>query len=338
MSIRALVILLLFKISIAFNGFTQVDDDLDVVQAWEGIHEFLLRHELPPEKFRQSFLEINKTRLNGDTTLIAGTLYRIPGMIPEKKIDETSHPSEIIDPLFGDKYDHVPVIDQSLQGAVYYLVSGHGGPDPGAIGTYGGNTLSEDEYAYDVTLRLARNLISRGATVYMIVQDKDDGIRDDSILKMNKSEKTLSGFSIPLNQKERLKQRADEVNRLYYTHKNTYQRLIEIHIDSRSQSQNIDVFFYCHENSARGKALASEIHKVFEAKYARHQPNRPYHGTVSDRSGLYMVKNTLPPMVFIELGNIRNFRDQQRFVVVDNRQALANWIELGVVNDYRKSR
>jgi len=338
MSIRVLVIFLYFTICNVSIGFAQVDDDLDVVQTWEGIYELLLRHELPPEKYRQPFLELNRTRLKGDTTLIAGTLYRIPGMIPDEKKEPPTRVSEIIDPLYGKKYDHIPIIDRTLEGAVYYLVSGHGGPDPGALGTYGGFTLSEDEYSYDVTLRLARNLISRGATVYMIVQDPEDGIRDDAFLKMNKSEKTISGYSMPLNQKERLKQRVDEVNKLYYANKNAYQRLIEIHIDSRSQGENIDVFFYHHENSTKGKALASEIQKVFEAKYARHQPSRPYHGTVSDRSGLYMVKYTLPPMVFIELGNIRNFRDQQRFVIVDNRQALANWIELGVVNDYKKSR
>ncbi|MDZ7605228.1 MAG: N-acetylmuramoyl-L-alanine amidase [Cyclobacteriaceae bacterium] len=337
MSVRTLVILLFLKICNSSSGFAQVDDDLDVVQLREGIYELLLRHDLSPQKYRQTFLDLNKTRLNGDTTLIAGALYRIPE-IPEMKSEAPSRVSEIMDPLYGKKYERIPLIDHTLDGATYYLVSGHGGPDPGALGTYGGYTLSEDEYAYDVTLRLARNLTSRGATVYMIVQDKNDGIRDEAILKMNKDEKTMSGQVIPLNQKERLKQRADEVNSLFLKNKDAYQRLIEIHIDSRSHGENIDVFFYHHENSTKGKALAAEIHKVFEAKYARHQPNRPYHGTVSERSSLYMIKNTLPPMVFIELGNIRNFRDQQRFVVVDNRQALANWIELGVVNDFKKSK
>ena len=31
--------------------------------------------------------------------------------------------------------------------------SGHGGPDPGAIGIYQGRQLHEDEYAYDIILR-----------------------------------------------------------------------------------------------------------------------------------------------------------------------------------------
>jgi N-acetylmuramoyl-L-alanine amidase len=51
-----------------------------------------------------------------------------------------------------------------------------------------------------------------------------------------------------------------------------------------------------------------------------------------------MIKNTLPPIVYIELGNIKNYRDQLRFVISDNRQALANWIELGIINDFGKSK
>ena len=37
----------------------------------------------------------------------------------------------------------------------------------------------EDEYAYDVALRLARNLMQEGAEVRIIIQDAKDGIRED---------------------------------------------------------------------------------------------------------------------------------------------------------------
>lgn len=317
-----------------------VEDNIVVAQDGEGIYEILIRNELGPEKYTIPFIEINKQSLKGDTLLAAGSIYFLPEIIKEPKavIKEKSKPNNYINPLFGKKYQNVPIIDQRLEGAVFYLVSGHGGPDPGAMGNYGNYTLSEDEYAYDVTLRLARNLISHGAVVYMIIQDSKDGIRDESILKLDKTEKTISSESLPLNQKERLKQRTEEINNLYHKHQGAYQRLIAIHIDSRGQGQNIDVFFYHHSNSKRGEHLAQEIHAVFKSKYDRHQPGRSYHGTVSSRNGLYMIKNTLPPIVYIELGNIRNYRDQLRFVISDNRQALANWIELGIINDYNHSK
>lgn len=65
--------------------------------------------------------------------------------------------------LFGKEYATYQITSNELSGACFYLVSGHGGPDPGAIGIYQGRQLHEDEYAYDIILRLARELLSRGA-------------------------------------------------------------------------------------------------------------------------------------------------------------------------------
>jgi len=237
--------------------------------------------------------------------------------------------------LFGPAYSQVTVRDQQLRGAVLYVSTGHGGPDPGAIGTYSGNSLAEDEYAYDVGLRLVRALLEHGATAYMIIQDPNDGIRDQAVLKMDYDEVTYPHQVTPANQLARLRLRINAVNKLKAAHKNSYQRFIGLHVDSRSIGQNIDVFFYHNSASAAGKRLAERIHKTFTARYKRAQPNRPYKGTVSTRNTLYVVRNSHAPAVFLELGNIRNIKDQRRFVVPDNRQALANWICEGIIADYR---
>ncbi|MEP1982149.1 MAG: N-acetylmuramoyl-L-alanine amidase, partial [Maribacter dokdonensis] len=208
------------------------------------------------------------------------------------------------------------------------------GPDPGAMGIYAGKAIAEDEYAYDITLRLAKELLSHGAKVYIIIQDPNDGIRDDFILEIDHDEVAYLDKTIPLNQVARLKQRVEIVNDLYKSNKGNYQRLIVTHVDSRSEGQNIDVFFYHHEHSKNGKRLAQSIHKTFEAKYKKYQPNRSYSGTFEDRTSLYLVKKTHPAMTFIEIGNIRNAKDQVRIVDPDNRQALAKWISEGVLLDY----
>jgi len=236
--------------------------------------------------------------------------------------------------IFGNDYKKVTVLSESLNGAVFYLVSGHGGPDPGAIGKYGQYQLSEDEYAYDVTLRLARKLIEKGALVYMITRDPNDGIRDGAVLKMDKDEKCYPNQTIPLNQTARLSQRTKAVNTLYRKNRSKYQRVIVIHLDSRSQGENIDVFFYHHAKSKSGKRLATRLKNKFKEKYAKFQPNRKYSGTVSSRN-LYVLRNTKPTAVFIELGNIRNTRDQRRFVLKDNRDAVAKWIAEGLELDFR---
>ena len=240
------------------------------------------------------------------------------------------------EPLFGKALASYTVSSNALNGAVFYLVSGHGGPDPGCIGKYQGKELHEDEYAYDIILRLGRELLTRGATVHFIIQDKKDGIRNTAILNNSKRE-TCMGDPIPLNQVARLQQRCDAINRLHRKSKSIYKRAIFIHVDSRSRGKQTDVFFYHSPGSKYGKRLAEGLHSTFSAKYDRHQPNRGFGGTVSERN-LYVLKHSNPYAVFLELGNIQNPQDQKRLVIPDNRQALANWITEAIVKDFKKSK
>lgn len=232
-------------------------------------------------------------------------------------------------PIFGKKYEKTPLLSQSMKGKVFYIISGHGGPDSGAEGKRAGHNLCEDEYAYDVSLRLVRLLISHGATAYMIVRDENDGIRDDTYLKCDKDETVWGGLTIPLDQKERLAQRTTVINQLTDIHKKAgvkEQTVIEIHVDSRHHHQEIDVFFYYRPDSAPSKALAQKMHNTFLQKYARVRAQKRYNGSVSAR-GLFTLRETTAPVaVYVELGNIRNDWDQQRIVVPSNRQALANWL------------
>ncbi len=291
----------------------------------EGLRSFLVRNNLPAEKYKQKFIELNKGQLGKNNSLLRGVSY----ILPNEK-------SKLIkEPLFGEKYKTFKQKSTDLAGAVFYLVSGHGGPDPGAIGYYNGKTLHEDEYAYDVNLRLARNLLENGAKVYILIQDKKDGIRDDAILATSKRE-TCMGHKIPLSQLKRLKQRTNLVNKLYQKDKKaTYKRCIVLHVDSRSKGKCLDVFFYHHPNSSKGKRLTDNLSAIFTEKYGEHQPNRGYDGVVKSRE-LYIVRKSIPPVAYVELGNIQNNRDQQRFVKSDNRQALANWLYEGILRDFKQ--
>jgi len=305
-----------------------------VAKRGDGIQKLLKDHGLDPLVYTPMFVELNRTNIGTNNTLYAGRKYIIP-INPESSAGGSSSKGAVREyAIFGEAYSKVEITDNILGGAVIYLMSGHGGPDPGASGRYGKYLLTEDEYAYDVTLRLARNLIQHGALVYLITRDENDGIRDKSILTADRDETCYPSQQIPVNQNARLKQRTSAVNNLYSKYRGSYQRLVVIHLDSRSTGENIDVFFYHHQNSVAGKTLAANIHNTFRDKYKKYQPNRSYYGTVSSRSGLWVIRNTHPPTVFIELGNIRNQRDQQRFVIYDNRQALANWIAEGIIKDY----
>ncbi len=309
----------------------------------DGILSLLRKQGLNPYDHYDDFIAMNIQDLRDSVHLYAGRTYRIPSL----KIDtvavvdsiqkQTTEIKKVVGKdyeIFGDKHSAVIAKSEQLKDAVYYLVSGHGGPDPGAMATYAGKSLAEDEYAYDITLRLAKELLAHGATVYVIIRDKNDGIRDERILEIDHDEVAYGDKVIPLNQVARLRQRVEIVNKLHKKNRGKYQRLIVTHVDSRNKGQNIDVFFYHHEKSKNGKKLAESIHKTFQKKYKKYQPSRTYTGTFEDRTSLYLVKKTHPAMTFIEIGNIRNTKDQQRILDADNRQALAKWISEGVLLDF----
>lgn len=238
----------------------------------------------------------------------------------------------VIEPLFGKSKEKVIIKDTRLSGHVFFLKSGHGGPDPGAIGYHSNIELHEDEYGYDVMLRLARNLMEHSATVYIVVQDSADGIRDDKYLKNSSTEILLNGDTIAYNQRDRLKQRADLINQLSRKHDINKQYAIVLHVDSRHTEKRIDIFFYHQENDKKSKSMTQSIFDMIKYKYDVNQPGRGYRGSMQTRN-LYMLRNLNIPTVYIELGNIQNPKDQIRFLDYNNRQAIANWIRDGILKN-----
>lgn len=319
----------------------------------DGIYSLLRNSGLDPKKYLAPFIELNSENLSSSNGLFIGRIYLLPN--PEERVDvkdeevvmpdsvdiQTVKAARVLEKrnydIFGKDYATVLVESRVLDGAVFYLISGHGGPDPGAVETYNGKLIAEDEYAYDVTLRLARKLISNGALVYLITRDPNDGIRDARILEVDHDEETYPSKRIPRNHSLRLKQRVVTVNELYdrNSHK-PYQRIIETHVDSRSKSENIDVFFYYHENSKDGKSLAENLQNTFKQKYARYQPNRKYYGTIEPRNSLYIIKYSKAPTVYVEIGNLKNARDQRRILDWENRDAIAIWLNDGIIADFKQ--
>jgi N-acetylmuramoyl-L-alanine amidase len=236
-------------------------------------------------------------------------------------------------PILGKKEAEVKIKSNKLKDQVYYIISGHGGPDPGAVGKRGTSMICEDEYAYDVSLRLFKLLLEQGAKAYLIIEDQNDGIRDDEILPCDRDER-CRGAEIPLNQAKRLKQRVAEVNALYAQNKKkgySQQSCISIHVDSRSKNHRQDVFFCYYPTSKSSRSLAETMQKTFAQKYQRYRAGGHYAGEIDDRDNLYVLKNTTPKTILVELANIQNKADHKRIVQASNRQALANWMLEGLI-------
>jgi len=292
----------------------------DTPRKGEGIYAMLRRNGIDVSTSTvNKFVVLNRKKVTTTRGLMKGVSYRLPSSVVRY-------------PLFGSSYENVSIRNDDLAGTVYYIISGHGGPDSGAQGKRGHFVLSEDEYAYDVSLRLSRYLIERGATVYDLVQD-DDGIRDDDILPNDRGEHNMDGTPIARNKKKSLEQRTTAINRLYRKHKADarLQRMIEIHVDSRpTGKEQIDVHFIYQ--STAGRRLSEIIRDTLSDQYDKSQKNRGYHGKVGRRD-LFTLINTRPVATYIELGNIQHRGDQLRITKAGNRQALAEWIGLGLMRE-----
>jgi len=334
---KQLFFFLLFAIFVS-SAFSQ---EKATPRKGEGINTFLKRHNRTETKHYDEFIRLNKNKLGKSNSLILGNTYVLPPLTTKVSVDKpkTNPQSQTgTNPLFGEKYKNYTIIDNVLAGACFFLVSGHGGPDPGAVAKVDGYELHEDEYAYDIMLRLARKLLEHSAIVHIIIQDQKDGIRDDKYLNNSKTE-TCLGKPIPLSQIARLRQQTDAINSLSFRSKEKYQRAIFIHLDSRSKKTKLDVFFYYQntkQNKERSYQLAETMRKTFSNLYQKHQPGRGFSGTVSTRP-LYVLNNTTPVSIFTELANMQNVSDQKRYISYDNRQALANWLCEGFIRDYKSS-
>jgi len=296
------------------------DNAMVTAEPGEGIWSILRRSGVEPTSSAVAeFKELNEGKLHKGTDLRRDVTYRIPVR-------------SLHEPLFGK--DHATFAKKSdrLAGHVYYIVGGHGGPDPGSLGMYQGKQIPEDEIAYDTALRLSRELMAEGATVYVVVQDPNDGIREKEYLPVDRDEVYLGGKTIALNQLRRLRDRADIINDLFKKHRKTAksQQVISLHVDAyglRVEPQ-VDVHFIV--GSDTGRTLANTIRTTVEAKYAHYQPTRGYQGKITSRN-LMIIRATKPTAILIELGNIRHRGDQHRLVKPSNRQTLAEWIKEGLL-------
>ena len=303
------------------------------------INDFDMEKALRIKKYNESILKKGHRSTSFITSKILWVPYHevscnLPSTPNDKLSSEEIDKNSLYVSLFGDKYGKVKIEDFSLQNKVYYIVAGHGGPDPGAMCNDCQEVMCEDEYAYDISLRLARDLMQHGAKVHVIIQDPNDGIRDEPYLKCDYDEKCMGKLTIPKKQTARLVQRSAEINKLYRKYKAKGikyedQVAIFLHVDSNSESKQQDVFFYHHKKSKTGKKLVKKIRDTFDKKYKKYQKGRGYKGTVKSR-GLYVINYTQPTAVFVELANIRNRNDHKRLLIDTNRQALANWLFEGL--------
>ena len=321
-TIYIFLVLLIFGVALSAQSFAQEHVTVTAKEG-DGIYSLLRQNGVTPTPAAVSeFKSMNERALGGKDVLLVGRTY---------KVASTSK----VYPIFGSTYERVPVLTDRLEGHVYYIVGGHGGPDPGTIGEFEGKLLPEDEIAYDTSLRLARNLIQEGASVFIIVRDENDGIRDAESFELDTDEVYLGGTKIVRSHSQRLRDRTKIINRLYDQNKSwaKSQQVISLHVDAYGAKVEPQIDVHFKTASKSGYKLSKSLRDTMVAKYAEFQPNRTYKGGIDNSANLWLLNNTTPVAVLVELGNIRHKGDQYRLVKPANRQAIADWLRDGLIKN-----
>ena len=189
-----------------------------------------------------------------------------------------------------------------LKNKVITIDAGHGGRDPGA--TY--NDIFEKNINLEISLKLEKELLKQGATVFMI----------------RRSDIDLSSFY------DSKKKRGDLYRRLQLIKKNKSNMYISIHINwyKNSNYKGAEVLYSPINSSS--KKIAKIIMEEFQTNL---NSNRTINTT-----DLYMYKNTTIPGVLVECGYLSNYEDRNKLLTSNYQQKIASSITKGIIRYFMK--
>ncbi len=216
-----------------------------------------------------------------------------------------------------------------LYGWVVVLDSGHGGMDPGASGIHDGQRVVEDEYVYDVTLRVRRMIRAKGGLVVMTTTDRT-GERNWETFRVFPDEQTerfvwdgsiVRAGTVGLTKRLRL---GNQTSRRYPSHRQAW---ISIHFDVRGRGEDDGVRIITPDTELR---LAKSLESSFgNAKRLRDDDPIVESGDRSHgirRLFVLSGRNQIKEKVLIELGNFKNRDDLWRIRNPVVREAFARAI------------
>lgn len=189
-----------------------------------------------------------------------------------------------------------------LTGKIITIDPGHGGRDPGTI--Y--NNIQEKDLNLEISLKLEKELLNQGATVYMI----------------RRSDIDLSSIY------DSKKKRGDLYRRLLKIKENKSDLYISVHINWYKNSYYKGAEVLYNSINKNNKILAESIMTQFKEKL---NSNRNISTT-----DLYMYKNITVPGVLIECGYLSNYEERNNLIEPTYQEEISKAISNGIIDYYEK--
>ena len=194
------------------------------------------------------------------------------------------------------------VMNRSVQKAQYCICidSGHGGNDPGKIGTAG---TKEKEVNLAIALKLKKSLEKQNIRVVMTRMD------DRNLADANATNEKTSDM------KNRVaKMDSEQPDAVISIHQNSY-------IDSSARGAQV---FYYSESKA-GKELAEILQKNL---IENADPEN--HRMAKANTSYYILKNTSAPTVIVECGFLSNSEEESLLISAEYQDKLVDALQKGI--------
>ncbi|MFD0798825.1 hypothetical protein ACFQZJ_15245 [Maribacter chungangensis] len=279
---------LFFLIILCSYSITFGQEQLDTVvaQKGDGIFSILRKSGIHPVNYYVNFLELNKDAIKGASELVVGRKYILPDAPDSFKrmgtlirVDENE---EI--PLFDTDLATMKKRDSTLNKTVYYLL--YTSVDAQ------GNQDKMDKPLDDFTLNLSKDLMERGARVYVLEKGNIPLPKDSTTEEI---ENTIADFG----------ELTSIVNKRYLKHNGAYQRVLMIR-DLKQRKKGVSIAMHHYDKSADGHGLAVAFRELFKknalGKVKADQGISPF----IDAPNVYLAKNLLPSLTIMDINGEPN--------------------------------
>lgn len=210
----------------------------------------------------------------------------------------------ILSRYLHNKYNTKEVVYLPITNKVIGIDPGHGGVDPGAVGTSG--TL-EDELNLEIALRVKR-LIEQSGGIVIMTREEDKGLYTEKSKTLNE------------------KKSEDLINRNLLIEAAECELFISIHMNSFTNSRYYGAQTFYMEDSEEGSKLAEIIQGEFKNVLDKENNREP-----TSRDDIYLLKKSTMPAVLVEVGFLSNPLEEKLLQTEEHQEKIAWSIYTGII-------
>lgn len=187
-----------------------------------------------------------------------------------------------------------------LDGKTICIDPGHGGKDPGKVGTI----ENEDKINLKVAQELKNILMTMGANV-VLTRDNDNGLFEDGSIQWSK--------------------KSDMRIRREIIKESKCDAMVSIHMNSHTDNSRGAQVLYL-QNHEKSETLAKYIKEELDntSQFSKHRQIKP-------RNDLYILKNDNTASILIECGFMSEPEEEKLLNDEDYQKQIAKYISLGLV-------